>query len=137
MAWQTGDIKVEARAVYRWRFQYAVVTAQSGDPQKPGFEDLFDMDDTDVVDAGVSTGDEVVRRIRVNIVDDVWPGMLKGSAVTKIESLRDDPEYGSATADWNGAGGYDVTGQRYLVDPAGWSKWIRVQDLDAWSGGGG
>jgi len=136
MAWQTGDNMIETRAVYRWRYQYAVVTAESGDPQKPGFEDLFDLTDTAVVAAGVSTGDEVVRRIRVNIVDDVYPGMAKASAITLIATLRDDPKYGSATADWNGAGGYDVTGQRYLVDPAGWSPWIKVQNLDAWAGGG-
>jgi len=124
MAWlSTADVKIEERAVYRWRYQYAVVTAESGDPQKPGFADLFDLSDTSVVNAGVAVGDEVVRRIRVNIIDDRYPGLTKSAAVTQLDTLRNNSEYG--------AGGYDVVGQRYLVDPAGWSKWIKVQDLDA------
>jgi len=131
MAWLgTADVKIEERAVYRWRYQYAVVTAESGDPQKPGFADLFDLSDTSVVNAGVAVGDEVVRRIRVNIIDDRYPGLTKSAAASQLDTLRNNSEYGAATAEWNGAGGYDVVGQRYLVDPAGWSKWIKVQDLD-------
>jgi hypothetical protein len=128
MAWlSSADVQIEERAVYRWRYQYAAVNEE--------FEELFDMGDTDVVDGSVSSGDEVVRRIRVNIIDDRYPGLTKAAAITQLDTLRDDAEYGTATAEWNGAGGYDVVGQRYLVDPAGWSKWIRLEDLDAYSGG--
>jgi hypothetical protein len=137
MAWLTSaTVQIEERAVYRWKYQYAVVTPESDDPQNPGFEDIFDMTDTDVVAANVSTGDEVVRRIRVNIVDDRFPGLEKDAAVLQLNILRDNPQYGAATAEWNGAGGYDVVGQRYLVDPEGWSRWIKIQDLDSFSTGG-
>ena len=130
----SGDLStgfIEDSATFNFRYQYARVTPATGDPQNPGFADQFDMDDTSVVAANVGINDEVVRRIRQNIIEVRWPARTKSRAATILGLARVDDEYGAATATRGTPGWYDVNATRILVDPAGWSPWIKVSDLDS------
>ena len=123
MAWLTSEAtKRTDQAVYNFRVQYAVVDA--------AFMELFDISNVAEVSSDVREGDEVVRRIRQNIIDEAWPGLDKTFAQQLLQTLRVQPEYKNPTARWNGAGGYDVTATKILVDPAGWGQWLRVQDSE-------
>lgn len=119
MGWaSTPVVEIEEQATFNFRYQYALVDdrwREANPDEESGFND----------------DDEVVRRIRQNIISVRYPGLTKTAAAELLDDLRDDDEYGSATAIWNGAGGYDVVGERVLVDPEGWSDWILVEDLDS------
>jgi hypothetical protein len=121
------------RVGYNFRYQYARVTAATGEPDNPGFFDLFDPDNTDIVAAGVAVNDEVVRRIRQQNYDVIWPARTRTRAIAIAEAARDNNEFGAAELQRGAPGWYDVTTTRYYVDPAGWSPWIKVQDLPVWA----
>lgn len=127
MAWLESEASKRAdQATYNYRIQYAVVDEK--------FMQLFDMNNVAIVSSDVSEGDEVVRRIRQNVVDYAWPGLTKEFAQSLVSQLRVQSEYKNPTARWNGAGGYDVTATMVKIDPAGWEQWLRVQDSEKlWS----
>jgi hypothetical protein len=113
---------IEDSATFNFQYQYARVTDE--------FVKLFDMDDTDIVANGVAIGDEVVRRIMQNIIEKRWPARTKSAAASILEQARVDTEHSTATATRGAPGWYDVTATQFLIDPGGWSPWIKVEDLD-------
>jgi hypothetical protein len=115
----------ETSATFNYRYQYARVTSE--------FVDQFDMYNPTIVAENVSIGDEVVRRLKQNVIDVLWSARTKTRAASILVLCRDDSEYGAATATLQAPGWYDVSATRILVDPAGWSPWIRVQDLDQYA----
>jgi len=126
MAWLGDDTSERVdQATYNFRVQYST------------YKRLIDDGVTDIADpVGINYGDttEMVRRIRQNIITYVWPGLSNAYAQSKLDLLRSDFEYKNPTAKWNGSGGYDVSATRVRTDPAGWSSWIALEELETqWS----
>ena len=121
MAWRTDTtVEIEENALYNFRYQYATVTEQWKE-RFPSQAAEFDIDD------------EVVRRIRQNVVDIRWPGLTKATAADLLGTLRIDDKYAAAQAQHIGAGGYDVVAESVEIDPDGWSNWILVENLEKWT----
>lgn len=126
MAWLDSDVSQRVdQGVFNYKYQYAIVD--------DNFIARFPLSNAVLVAPGIAAGDEVVRRIRQNVIDYAWPGLTEAYSIAKLTTLRLDKTYKNPTAKWNGAGGYDVTATRIYVDPAGWSNWLKAEDAEeAW-----
>ncbi len=75
--------------VHKWRYQYARVT--------PEFLETFDPLDPDIIGETVVEGEDVVRRILVQIKSYEWPGLTETAADTLADTLFDLPAWGPLT----------------------------------------
>lgn len=121
MAWLTAvGPEIKERVVSSYRYQYATVDEEFLN-NFPGYN--------------FAIGEEVVRRIRQRIITIRWPGLTEGAAANYLSStLETSDEYGNIQANYNGAGGYDLVADRFLVDPNGWTDWKKISELPTYSG---
>lgn len=79
--------------------------------------------------AGITSGDSVVRYYKRKIIRRTWPGLTQQAANTLMNTLIEDDEYNNVVAERNDAGGYNVSGDRFLRHTDGWTLWFK-QDQD-------
>ncbi len=123
---------IDDEAEVNFRYQYATATGEQWDAQYGRYMSGGSSPDTDKVAANVAAGNEVVRRIRQAFFSIRWPARTQTAANTMLIALRDNSNYGNARARRGAPGWYDVLADLVLVDPGGWTPWIRIEDLDQW-----